>query len=517
MTEQLNESIDMITEFFDKYKDEPYMTNKIHQYICGKLPRIFESFKNNYDLNQIQEEEKQMNQDHFIQNFLNNNTYLYHSSTSTFYYYDDIHYHPYNEDDILHHVLSTISKNRELSSWKKSTKIQIMCRIKQNTLLKSIPNSETIQQVLELLKPLFSSKTEAKYFLTILGDTILKKNTGLCYFIKPKAKPFLRELDTLSLKTLNHHSTTTFKTKYYEHEYSYCRFIPISENIVNETIWWTCLKEINIIDMLCVSTHYSIRYESADKFLEKSNTDPSLLNYSFFIKDRSPELIVQQFIREYIQVLPEQDTISIQGSSFHTINWKNMFYLWKHFLDYHRLPTIIFQQNFRQLLIGELSENYDIGTEQFQRVYSTFIPTIQQFLEFWTETIGTVGECEENYEIEEIVSLYKRWNPQSNLQEGVCLDLIAYFFPGIEIVENKYIDGIQCSLWIKRKEIQKVICEFNKENPDEKTTIYHLYEYYCRVQRNSSENPLIISKQYFEKYIENHIEDYLDIFFIGDS
>jgi hypothetical protein len=516
MTTQLNESIDIIVELFDKYRDKPYMIQRIHQYICNRLPRTFDTIKNTYDTNQIHEEEKQNNQDTFIQNFLNNNTYLYHSPTTTFYYYDNMHYQPYSEDDILHHVLSTLSKNRELSCWKKSTKVQIMARIKQNSLLKSIPNSETIQEVLELLKPLFSSKTETKYFLTILGDTVLKKNMGLFHFIRPKAKPFLMELDSLCLKALNLHCTTTFKSKYYDHEYAACRFVPIIESIVDEVKLGSFM---NIIDMICVASHYSIRYESADRFIEKVNTDQSLVNYSFFIKDRSPLLIVQQFIEEYIQVLPIiHNSKPPVNPEIHTINWKNMFYLWKHFLDQHRVPTIIFQQNFKQLLIDELSENYDSESDQFHKVYSTFIPAIQQFLNFWNETMDVVDkDNEDTYEIEEIVTLYKRWNPQSNLQDSVCLDLITYFFPAIEIIENKYIGGIQCSLWIKSEDIQKVIEQYISDNPDKKTTIYHLYEYYCRVQRSSSENPLITSKQYFEKYIESHIEDYLDLFFIGDS
>jgi len=521
MTEQLNESIDIVVELFDKYRDEPYMIQRIHQYICNRLPRTFDTIKNTYDINQIHEEEKQNNQDIFIQNFLNNNTYLYHSPTATFYYYDHNHYQSYSEDDILHHVLSTLSKNRELSSWKKSTKIQIMCRIKQNALLKSIPNSETIQQVLESLKPIFSSKTEIKYFLTILGDTVLKKNTGLFHFIRPKAKQFLMELDTLCLKTLNLHCTTTFKSKYYDHEYAACRFVPIIDGALHEGTFLNSIlgETLTIIDMICVAAHYSIRYQSADRFIEQVNTDRSLLTYSFFIKDRTPTAIVQQFIEEYIQILPVESSVVVSEiPEIHTINWKNMFYLWKQFLDQHRVPTIIFQQNFKQILIDHLSENYDIETDQFHKVYSTFIPAIQQFLEFWNSTITTVDKDDQyTYEIEEIVSLYKRWNPQSNLQDSVCLDLITYFFPGIEIAENKYIGGIQCSLWIKSEEIQRVIGEFITHNIDKKTTIYYLYEYYCRVQRSSSENPFITSKQYFEKYIENHIEDYMDLFFIGDS
>jgi hypothetical protein len=50
-----------------------------------------------------------------------------------------------------------------------------MKRIKENSLLKSIPESYTIQSVLDLLYPtFFPSKVEAKYFLTILGDNIFE-------------------------------------------------------------------------------------------------------------------------------------------------------------------------------------------------------------------------------------------------------------------------------------------------------------------------------------------------------
>ena len=81
---------------------------------------------------------------------------------------------------------------------------------------------------------------------------------------------------------------------------------------------------------ICVATHYSIRYDNSDRFIEKINTDSSLINYVFFIKDRTPEYIVQQFIKEYIQVLPPSN-IGSTILDIHTINWKNMFYLWKMF------------------------------------------------------------------------------------------------------------------------------------------------------------------------------------------
>ena len=53
-------------------------------------------------------------------------------------------------------------------------------KIKCQNLFSIIPNSDTIQNCLNLLIPnIFSNKQEAKYFLTIIGDCILKKNENL--------------------------------------------------------------------------------------------------------------------------------------------------------------------------------------------------------------------------------------------------------------------------------------------------------------------------------------------------
>lgn len=511
MSIQLSESFEIIGELFEKYKDEPYMIQRMNQYICNRLPKIFDSFKNNYDINQIHEEEMQINQELFIQNFFNDNTYLYHSSTGAFFYYDNTHYKYYSEDDILHHVLSSISKNRQLISWKKSTKIQMMAKIKQNHLLKSIPNSETIQFVLELLMPFFKSKSETKYFLTILGDTVLKKQHGLFHFINSKAKPFLRELDRHSQQTLGIHTTTTFKCKYYDHEYNNCRFINIQENIVIDNLWLPFLNEY-FIDIICVAAHYSIRYKNSDCFILSINNEIALNEYTFFLKEKTPNDIVQQFITEYIQILPETNLRPIEIG---TITWKNMFYLWKHFLDQHQLPTIIFQQNLKQLLLEKLSGNYDTNSDTFHKVYSMYIPSIQYYLQFWNETI-TSGNCEDTYEIDELLMLYKKWNPIiSNINEMQLLDLITYFYPNTDIAESKYISSIQCSLWDKTIDIRKAIEKYNTVS--EKASVYQVYEYYCKIQRGGDNPDLIVSKQYFEKFVHSHLSEYIDIFFIGDS
>ena len=62
--------------------------------------------------------------------------------------------------------------------------------IKARSPLTAIPESYTIQHTINLFIPnLFSSKYSAKYFLTLLGDNILNKNSPeycLHYFSKYK-------------------------------------------------------------------------------------------------------------------------------------------------------------------------------------------------------------------------------------------------------------------------------------------------------------------------------------------
>ena len=180
-----NEVIKTIENLFETYKNDNYMKMRITQYICNRLPKIFETINLTHITNQSYEEKMQMNQDTFIQSFLHFNKYFYMPTSEKFFIYDDEHYKSISEDDILYNVLTSISKIKDLLAWKKRTKISIMCKIKNNLLIKSIPNSETIQNVLDLLYPsFFSSKSEAKYFLTIIGDSILKKNNHLFHFLK---------------------------------------------------------------------------------------------------------------------------------------------------------------------------------------------------------------------------------------------------------------------------------------------------------------------------------------------
>ncbi len=530
----LEQANNTIAEIYMKYVNDPYMFQKTHNYICYQLSNVLDNVKKTHDQNQIRIKEMESEQENFIQTFLNNNQYFYVSTTEKFFLYNGVHYQVYNEDDILHHVLSTISKEKQLMSWKKSTKVFIMKRIKENNLLKSVPESETIQMVLDALYPLlFKTRAETKYFLTILGDAIFRKNTDLVYFITPKAKPFIRELMNVSQLLLGANCSSTIKHKYYEHEYHNSRLVYINDTVQSEPIWSSIVSK-NALDLLCVACHYSIRYNSADEYIQIHCNDMDLVNRAFYLRNNGKSDLVKLFVSSYIQKRELRTTIT----------WKNIQYLWKHFLDSKQVPTVMFQQTLKSLLIGELSEHYDESQDVFVGITSIYLPTIRAFISFWEETI-TIDDtlCEMEYEIDEICVLFKKWNPNTSISisDSQMLDFITYFFPNVEVENDKYVYKIRCVLWDKQQDLQTALGQLKESvkpkidtsaehrvipivssygsfehlaHPSSPTngkthiSIYDAYVWYCKYY-SESKDKLLVSKSYFEKYVFDTLGEYV--------
>ena len=167
--------IDAVNLLIEKYKDDTYMLQRIYNHVVTYLPNTLETEYKNHEKrinrNNYLSEEQQI----FMQVFLNKNKYYY-LPNNNFYEYNREKYLIIKEDDIIHKLLSTISKDGVLVQWKYKTKSIIIKQIKERSLFCSIPETDTIQNVLNVLYPsFFISKNSAKYFLTILGDNILKK------------------------------------------------------------------------------------------------------------------------------------------------------------------------------------------------------------------------------------------------------------------------------------------------------------------------------------------------------
>ena len=452
----INDTNRIVSELYEKYENDPYMLSKTQHLLQIQVPNMLLNMMKIRDDRQQRFEELSIEQDGFIHSFLNNNRYFYISSTDRFFYYDGLHYLNISEDEILCRILTLISRGRQLMSWKQKTKLNIMKRIKEHILLKSIPESNTIQYVLDLLYPsIFGSKEEAKYFLTILGDNILRKNMNLVHFISTSSKHFIRYLNELSYTNLGINIYNTFKHKYHEHEYSNCRLIMINANGMQESVWKPILTKYSI-DILCVSAHYSVRYGSSDDYITNSCNDSRLIHNVFYLRGRTHEDLVKQFITSYLRMsrsrggsfdpfapatsrlgggesfaLSEtiENNVSTSTSTSAQISWKNMQYLWKHYLDSQNLPTVMFQQTLKGYLIDHLRDNYVSEEDCFKGVFSKYLLVIQKFMQFWEENI---------------------------------VDIIGYYYPTVEIEQDKFIHHIRCVIWDKQMDIQ-IALEHHKE------------------------------------------------------
>jgi len=422
--------------------------------------------------------------------------------------------------------------------------MDIMKRIRQNHLLGSIPESATIQYVIDLFCPtLFQTRNETKYFLTILGDNILKSTSTnqLIHFISSKSKRFITELNALCQQITGVNLNQTIKYKYHAHDYTSCRLIKINDSVKCENIWTPLFH--SMLDILCVACHYSTRFTNSDTFVTSYSNDVELQDFVFYLRNSSQEDIVNIFIHEYLQLQNEPvsdhknlqiiltgQTINVRSAQ---IQSKDMLYLWKQFLDSKSLPSIIFHNTLKTILVNKLANYYNADLDSFLGVSSKYLPDIQQFLEFWKNKIE-LDENETDFEIDEMVVLFKRWC-ESEQNYGILmtdkqiLDLISFFFPTVEIERDKYINGIRCTLWNKQDDIAEALDEFKQTirkqlytkyaavynyerttSPAEGSTvsIYDAYHYYCQYY-STKPMKLIVGKSYFEKYIMDNLYDYI--------
>ena len=520
-----NDCINTITALFEKYAYDEYMSQRIHNHVVKYLPKTLDNENNNHtkriNRNTYLANEQQV----FIQVFLNKNKYYYLPNNNLFYEYNGKTYLIVKEDDIIHKLLSTISKERILMQWKYKTKINIIKLIKERNLFGSIPETDTIQNILNMLYPtMFHTKNTAKYFLTIIGDNILKKKSQLIFLVTNKMKQLLNYLDDIAIASIGHTNiTSNFVTKYHEnHSYENCRLIQINEKYSND-IWSELLKKIGL-DLLCVATHYSKRFENSDNFIY-NKADEELKIHTYYLKDNTQKAIITKFTENYI----------VEKEAF-TIEWKHLHFIWKQFLSNHHLPNIIYSNSLKNFF----KEQYEYNETQdsFIGVTSMYVPIQQDFIKFWKNVILTTNknnllqEFEIEIEIDELCSLFKIWTKKTkeslltngNISEENVIKIITHFFPDIEIVEDKYVLNIQCTLWIKEVDIEQSFIWIketfnklnNKANNDTNTdakkneiiSFDELYKHYNKFCSNNSIK-LIASKRYFEKYLNHTFSDYI--------
>ena len=364
----------------------------------------------------------------------------------------------------------------------------------------------------------------------------------------PKSKSFIRELNNICQVLFGVNLYNTIKHKYYEHEYTQCRLVRINETVRTEHIWASLLNTYTL-DLLCVACHYSTRYGNSDDYLLNSSNDESLIDNVFYLKNTNQEQLVILFINDFLQIkkiLYPEDTVeniiidalnnNTTISNTSQISWKDMQYLWKQFLDSKKLPNIIFQQPLKNILIQQLNHYYKESYDSFIGISSKQIPFIKRFVSFWEKSMIMVEEerDEMEFKINEISFLFKKWCSIHNefyrpINDKQIIDLICYFFPDVKIENEKYIYKLKCTLWDKNSDIELGLQHFkidikekNKIGNTMQSTIdpisilqmnigiYDAYIFYCKFISSFHKNhEQIVSKTYFEKYIFQHMSDFI--------
>jgi hypothetical protein len=501
----IDDLLNLVKQVHAKYADDEFMRGKLVAHIAH-LSAVMDA------VNQARDDKEQRKQtlitasDEFIEQFLNESPqYYYNANVELFFVYDadaDCNYSVINEDDILHPILTNISGNRELMPWKYKIKNQVLRRIKDRNLLSSIPESQTIQRTINMLCPaLFRTRECAKYFLTVIGDAILKKTVSISdcitdglaepiYIATPKARQFIKGLSQECVTLFGTSLLSAFKYKFYEYAFSECRLLDMND--VSMDAFSAPFKH-RLIDIFCVAAHYSHRYENAEAYLNTQCKDTATHHRVLYLKHHAEDALIAKFVA----------TCEPSPQSNMSISWKNMLYLWKVFIEDERIPNVFFAQALKARLIEHLS-SYSETTDSFLQLTSKHLPLVARFKEFWTQTITVNPHDECELEIDEFTSLFKRHHQHQvaqlqshNHTDATFLGLIRHFYPDVAIENDKHLMHVSCSLWDKHGDVMAAIQECTAAH----ATPYKAYEFYCHLKCKTN---LIVSKKYFEKiYSEN--------------
>ena len=495
-----NKYYNNILSLCSTYENNPYMLERIQYYINEYIPKILasenyrrqERIKRNIEL--VEE------QDFFYKIFLHNHPYYYLPCANMFYQYTNDTYTIIKEDDVQYTILSLIGSDDILSQHKQKTKQLIIQKIKEHRhIFKSIPSSITIQKIINILQNnLFNNKIEVKYFLTVLGDRILKKNNDYLFFMDSTVKRIITMLDAYNPTGIVYNSSN-FITKYHEsHNVSKYRilFATSQPNLMNDLY-------THIIDFMCVCVHYSKRYDNSEKYLHESQ-EIQLKNKILYLSNNSQDDIVNSFIEYSIDKVEQP----ITNKSL-SITWDNIHYLWKQYLSIHHIPNTYYNNPLKNILQTKLVYNKD--NDSFIGITSKYLPEIKCFLEFWNQhiTIDPLSPFNE-YEISELLWIVKNNCKIYTLTEQAIVNMIQYFFNGygVCIQNNKYIQNIVCDIWDKKTAIRDIVLKYQLNATTNKLiSIDELYDYYVLITPRKE----ICGKDYFNRYVKYEFSHQLEL------
>jgi hypothetical protein len=200
-----------------------------------------------------------------------------------------------------------------------------------------------------------------------------------------------------------------------------------------------------------------------------------------------------------------------------------MEYLWKKYLKERRFPAVLGSSAFLSAIVERFPEKYDRTANLFRGISSSHAWIVDRFRQFWKECIvEDKTDSLAEFEIDELVMMYRtRFADENNrITDSQMLDLIR-FYEDVEIVDNKFVQGVKSVLWDKQEDLRAFFADFMKINESRKSEsitfydAYSAYQRYCKNTRLSTDKKRksggqMISKNYFEKYAYESFENVSD-------
>jgi len=537
------EAVDQLNELIASYQTlEPtlkqWKLNRLYTHLKN-LPTVLDAEQKKYDERVTRINELTVEHDNFHKVFLSKHQYYYMPYNNLYYEYDGKTYQIIKDDEIHHRLLSTITDEGKLISWKHKTKQNMIRTIKERSLLKSVPETYTIQNVLGFLNTIFDTKSEAKYFLTVIGDCILKKAGSLLFFVNPCTKKLVSFIDSIAYVTTGNSIINNFISKYHEtHIMTSYRLIKTNNSISSEIIK-DVLNKIGI-DFLCVAAHYSDRYGSSDDYLNTTSDVES--GYTLYFTKNTIDQIVDEFLNKCIE--STNTPLSEAVVPEYKLTWKNMHYIWKNYLSSINVPNMIYSSNLKTSIKTRLQFTEEGNDICFVNVTSKFLPAVSNFLSFWdkhisitntntnTDTNANTNEFDDEYEIDEIVTMYKQYiqiknaTISNNISDEDVIKIISHYFsPYVEVIERKYVTNIKCNLWFKTDDIIQMLDNYKENNKKSNSDseyepssndlisfddLYKSYRTFCKAKVIVEKTVcLIVSKQFFEKFVSYYLQNFI--------
>jgi hypothetical protein len=478
----MNELLENVKKIYIQYENDEEGLTRLNAYVMKDIK----------DMMEIYEEEKKEKQEieekivDYISTFFYKNDNKYYSCVvrdkeKIYIKYDGLNFEVCNRDQIWCEIVTDLNPHSHpgLSKFKHDIAKRALRHVLENDVFNCIPESKTIQKIIEFFNPLFlKTKEDVKYFLAAIGDSVCKTNGDLLYYVSELSREFLTELKVYYDEFFGDDLMQQFKFKYRGYPYKKSRLITFKKSIKNISYWNNFVKT-NFFNILIVGVHYSSRYNGSEKYIEKQHKE--VKKRILYLKDKTTGDILAEFQKDFLKV-----------SGTGNLTQDEYYFLWKIFCESKNMPLIIYKQEFLTKI------------KDYPNMTSDYLIGIRHFRTFWTETIFPDKNGE--YEISEINELFTIWlngNKVNTVNEYQLLGIIKHFLPSVQF-KGKNLLNINCTLWNKHKDIQKCILN-NKEKLKEKDhNMLEIYKLYCSYAvKNDFTN--IVSKKYFEKYMEANI------------